>query len=588
MGDHRSIDSGTHQSGSGSDRQDGTRGSRPGAGSGVDPLALIEQCLESFSEEDPRRNILYKLRHAVMLEAASHQQREAEFKKLSEVTAKLTAPANRIGTLLEIPGEGLARILVGGAEYYANVDPRVDAGDLKIGAQILVNEAYAVIKTLGYDRNGPILKLAEAMPDGRLRFEQEMGRQPLILQRSTDLVGMQLKAGDEVRIDPTFRIAIEKLADRTSGKHVLDEVPKVTWEQIGGQREAIAAIRKAVEYPLLHSKTFEQFKFSQPKGFLLYGPPGCGKTLIGQAAAGSLSKLMGQSQQDGAKESDERPLVTSGAFLHVKGPEILNMWLGESERMVRDLFAQARARRKAGALPFIFIDEAESVLGTRRAMRSFNISNTLVPMFCSEMDGIESLHDVVIILASNRPDLIDPAVLRPGRIDRKIKVARPNREASAEILKVYLTEALPLDQAVIAKRGGEPRQAVSTLIDETIEAIFKRTDENRLLSIRLRNGQNNVLYRGDLVSGAILSSIVQRAKEKAIERTIQSGSPAGLLAEDLFEAVAEEFRQGEMLPPDDAAEEWLKLLDHHPEQVVGISSFRRGRQSEERLVSQII
>ncbi|MBH0184402.1 MAG: AAA family ATPase [Nitrospira sp.] len=592
MGDHRATDSGTHQPGQGSDRQDSTRGARSGAGQGqgqgIDPLALIEQCLESFPEEDPRRNILYKLRHAVMLEAASHQQREVEFKKLSEVTAKLTAPANRIGTLLEIPGEGLARILVGGAEYYANVDPRVEAGDLKIGAQILVNDAYAVIKTLGYDRNGPILKLAEAMPDGRLRFEQEMGRQPLILQRSTDLVGIELKAGDEVRIDPTFRIAIEKLADRTSGKHLLDEVPKITWEQIGGQREAIAAIRKAVEYPLLHAKTFEQFKFSQPKGFLLYGPPGCGKTLIGQAAAGSLSKLMGQSQQDHAKELGGRPPVTSGAFLHVKGPEILNMWLGESERMVRDLFAQARARRKAGALPFIFIDEAESVLGTRRAMRSFNISNTLVPMFCSEMDGIESLHDVVIILASNRPDLIDPAVLRPGRIDRKIKVARPNREASAEILKVYLTEELPLDQAVIAKRGGEPRQAVTVLIDETIEAIFKRTDENRLLSIRLRNGQNSVLYRGDLVSGAILSSIVQRAKEKAIERTIQSGAPAGLLAEDLFESVAEEFRQGEMLPPDDAAEEWLKLLDHHPEQVVGISSFRRGRQTEERLVSQII
>ncbi len=586
MGDH----SGTHQPGQGSDRQDSTGGARSGAGrgQGIDPLALIEQCLESFSEEDPRRNILYKLRHAVMLEAASNQQREAEFKKLSEVTAKLTAPANRIGTLLEIPGEGLARILVGGAEYYANVDPRVDAGDLKTGAQILVNDAYAVIKTLGYDRNGPILKLAEAMSDGRLRFEQEMGRQPLILQRSTDLAGIELKAGDEVRIDPTFRIAIEKLADRTSGKHLLDEVPKITWEQIGGQREAIAAIRKAVEYPLLHAKTFEQFKFSQPKGFLLYGPPGCGKTLIGQAAAGSLSKLMGQSQQDHATESGGRPPVTSGAFLHVKGPEILNMWLGESERMVRDLFAQARARRKAGALPFIFIDEAESVLGTRRAMRSFNISNTLVPMFCSEMDGIESLHDVVIILASNRPDLIDPAVLRPGRIDRKIKVARPNREASAEIWKVYLTEALPLDQAVIAKRGGEPRQAVTALIDETIETIFKRTDENRLLSVRLRNGQNHVLYRGDLVSGAILSSIVQRAKEQAIERTIQSGTPAGLLAEDLFEAVAEEFRQGEMLPPDDAAEEWLKLLDHHPEQVVGISSFRRGRQTEERLVSQII
>jgi proteasome-associated ATPase len=555
---------------------------------GSDPLELIEQCLASFPDADPRQKLLYKLRHAVILSQTANQQREVEFKKVSEVIAKLTAPANRIGTLLDLPGEGLARIMVGGAEYYANVDPRVPAADLKIGTQILVNEAYAVIKTLGYDRSGPILKLAEAMADGRLRFEQEMGRQSLILQRSGDLVGVELKAGDEVRIDPSYRIAIEKLEDRKATKHVLDELPKVTWEQIGGQHEAIAAIRKAIEYPLLHAKTFEQFKFSQPKGFLLYGPPGCGKTLIGQAAAGSLSKLVSESKPEGAEAERTHPPVTGGAFLHIKGPEILNMWLGESERMVRDLFAQARARRKEGALPFIFIDEAESILGTRRAMRSFNISNTLVPMFCSEMDGIESLRDVVIILASNRPDLIDPAMLRPGRIDRKIKVARPNRESSAEILKVYLTEELPLDPAVVVDRGGDKTKAFGSLVEEVIEAIFKRTDENRLLSIRLRNGQNKVLYRGDLVSGAILSSIVQRAKEKAIDRTIQAGKPAGLLAQDLLDAVAEEFREGEMLPPDDAADEWLKLLDHHPEQVVGVSSFRRGRQTEERLINQII
>ncbi|WP_455378608.1 AAA family ATPase [Petrachloros mirabilis] len=556
---------------------------------GSDPLDLIEECLASFPESDPRQKLLYKLRHAVMLSQAATQQREAEFKKVSDVIAKLTAPANRIGMLLDLPGEGLARIVVGGAEYYANVDPRVPAIDLKVGTQILVNEAYAVIKTLGYDRSGPILKLAEAMPDGRLRFEQEMGRQSLILQRSSDLVGIELKAGDEIRIDPSHRIAIEKLEDRKTTRHVLDEVPRVTWDQIGGQSEAISAIRKAIEYPLLHTKTFEQFKFSQPKGFLLYGPPGCGKTLIGQAAAGSLSKLVAESKVEAEVQDGQRPPVTGGAFLHVKGPEILNMWLGESERMVRDLFAQARARRKEGALPFIFIDEAESILGTRRAMRSFNISNTLVPMFCSEMDGIESLRDVVIILASNRPDLIDPAVLRPGRIDRKIKVSRPHRESSREILKVYLTEDLPLDPKLVAEQhGGEKSKAVSSLIDEVVEAIFKRTDENRLLSIRLRNGQSRVLYRGDLISGAILSSIVQRAKEKAIDRTIQEGRPAGLVVQDLLDAVAEEFREGEMLPPDDAAEEWLKLLDHHPEQVVGISSFRRGQKTEERLVNQII
>ena len=578
MSDHGSFDQETRN-----DRSD-----EPSLKIGTDPLELIEQCLATFSDGDPRQKLLYKLRHAVMLSQTASQQREVEFKKVSEVVAKLTAPANRIGTLLEIPAPGLARIVVGGAEYYANVDPRVAGDDLRIGTQILVNEAYAVIRTLGYDRNGPILKLAETLPDGRLRFEQDMGRQSLILQRSTDLVGADLKAGDHIRIDPSLRVALEKLVDQKAGRHVLDEAPTVTWDQIGGQNEAITAIRKAIEYPLLHAETFERFKFSQPKGFLLYGPPGCGKTLIGQAAAGSLAKRLSESQQGQAPDMDKRPPVTSGAFLHIKGPEILNMWLGESERMVRDLFEQARARRKEGALPFIFIDEAESILGTRRAMRSFNISNTLVPMFCSEMDGIESLRDVVIILASNRPDLIDPAVLRPGRIDRKIKVSRPNKAAAAEILKVYLTADLPLDPTLVKDRGGEAVQAVVALVEDIIEAIFRRTEETRLLSIRLRSGQSTVLYRGDLVSGAILASIVQRAKEKAIDRTVQSGLPAGLLEEDLRVAVSEEFREGDMLPPDDAAEEWLKLLDHHPEQVVGISSFRRGRQAEERLTSQII
>ncbi len=565
-------------------------GANPSMRMGSDPLELIEECLASFSDSDPRQKILYKLRHAVTLEQAAQQQREVEFKKAADVIAKLIAPANRIGTLLEVPGEGLARILVGGAEYYASVDPRVQATELKIGAQILVNEAFAVIQILGYDRNGPVLKLAEALPDGRLRFEQEMGRQVLIIQRSSDLLGVDLKAGDEVRIEPSLHVAIEKLEDKKSKSHLLEEVPTVTWEQIGGQTAAIAAIKKVIEYPLLHADTFQRFKFTQPKGFLLYGPPGCGKTLIGQAAAASLAKLVGEARQSTTGAKGDKPPVTCGAFLHIKGPEILNMWLGESERMVRDLFAQARARRKEGALPFIFIDEAESVLGTRRASRSFNISSTLVPMFCSEMDGIESLQDVVIILASNRPDLIDPAVLRPGRIDRKIKVSRPNRDSAAAILNVYLTEDLPLHREWVDQHGGDRKKSCADLIDHALSAIFSRVDENRLLSIRLRSGQNRILYRGDLISGAILSSVVQRAKERAIDRMIAAGTdePGGMTLDDLVSSVHAEFREGEMLPPDDAAEEWLKLLDHHPEQVVGVSSFRRGRQAEEKLIGQII
>ncbi len=582
MSDHRNSD----QPGQGAHQSPSREASTP-----ADPVELIDECLAAFPDGDPRQKLLYKLRHVVTAQSVAQDRRDTELKKLNEVVAKLTAPANRVGLLVEVPAEGVARIVVGGAEYYANIDPRLSAEELKIGTQILVNEAYTVIKALGYDRNGPVLKVAEILPDGRIRFEQDMGRQALILQRSSDLLAVDLKAGDEVRIEPTHRIAIEKFENRQARTHLLDEVPSVTWAQIGGQHQAIDAIRKAIEYPLLHAETFTKYQFTQPKGFLLYGPPGCGKTLIGQAAAASLSQLVRESQAQASDGQTKNPPVTGGAFLHIKGPEILNMWLGESERIVRDLFAKARARRKEGALPFIFIDEAESVLGTRRSMRSFNINNTLVPMFCAEMDGIESLQDVVIILASNRPDLIDPAVLRPGRIDRKIKVARPNREAAVEILSVYLTPALPLDRDLLEQNTQDHETARRAVIDQVVGSLFSRTDQNRVLSIRLRNGQNKVLYRGDLVSGAILSSIVQRAKEKAIERAVaQAGAAAGdgLRAQDLLDAVQEEFREGEMLPPDDAAEEWLKLLDHHPEQVVGVSSFRRGRPTEERLVNQII
>ena len=583
MSDHRNMD----QPGHGGQPSPSRDASRP-----ADPIELIDECLAAFPDGDPRQKLLYKLRHVVTAQSVAQDRRDTELKKLNEVVAKLTAPANRVGLLVEVPAEGVARIVVGGAEYYANIDPRLAAEELKLGSQILVNEAYTVIKALGYDRNGPVLKVAEILPDGRIRFEQDMGRQALILQRSTDLLGVDLKAGDEVRIEPTHRIAIEKFENRQARTHLLDEVPNVTWKQIGGQHQAIDAIRKAIEYPLLHADTFAKYQFTQPKGFLLYGPPGCGKTMIGQAAAASLSQLVRESQGQAASDGQAKnPPVTSGAFLHIKGPEILNMWLGESERIVRDPFAKARARRKEGALPFIFIDEAESVLGTRRSMRSFNINNTLVPMFCAEMDGVESLQDVVIILASNRPDLIDPAVLRPGRIDRKIKVARPTREAAVEILSVYLTSALPLDPALLEQHHHSHDQARGAVIEQVVESLFSRTDQNRVLSIRLRNGQHKVLYRGDLVSGAILSAIVQRAKEKAIERAVAQTGTAdsdGIRAQDLLDAVQEEYREGEMLPPDDAAEEWLKLLDHHPEQVVGVSSFRRGRPTEERLVNQII
>jgi proteasome-associated ATPase len=562
------------------------------------PLELIDQCLASLPEGDQRIPLLYQLRHRFVEQATFSQQQEADIKKMQAVIEKLTAPANRIGTLVGQPDEGVARIMVGGAEYYANVDPRIEGDSLKVGHQILVNEAYVVIRSLGYDRSGPIVKVRELLGDGRLRIDQEAGRQGILIQRADDLARVNLKVGDEVRLDPTHQIAIERLENPHFQSHLLAELPTVRWEHIGGQQEAIGAIRRSIEYPLLHEGLFSRYQFQQPKGFLLYGPPGCGKTLIGQATAASLGQLLAQDREtstlpaeDQAQHAASRlPPIEGGIFLHVKGPEVLNMWVGESERIIRDLFLQARQQRQAGKLPFIFIDEAESILGTRRAVRSYNVANTLVPMFCAELDGIESLSQVVVILASNRPDMIDPAVLRPGRIDRKIKVGRPGRKDAGEILRVYLTVDLPYASKDSTGRGTEDGTPVSQIVEGLLENLFQRSQENRVLAIRLRNGRREILYRRDLLSGAVLAGIVRRAKERAIERAIQAGDRdhSGLTLEDFVISSNEEFKESDIFPPDDSAEEWLKLLDYHPDQVVGVSSLQPGKDEEEHRTSQIV
>ncbi len=543
-------------------------------------LGLIDRCLSSLPEGDPKQKLLYRMRHLVLQDERLRKESEVEYQKLKGVVEKLTSPANRVGTVLAAAGPNAARIVVGGAEYHAAVDPRVAESEIKVGVQVLVNEAFAVIKTMGYERGGPIVKIVECLEDGRVRIGQEPNGQTSFVIRSADLDGVAFGTGDELRVDSSHRVAIERVEAKGTRDRMLDEVPDVTWGQIGGQREAIAAIRKSIESPLLHAETFERFRFAPPKGFLLYGPPGCGKTLIGKATAASLAASL-SAGASGEEADRTAPPTTRGVFLHVKGPEILNMWLGESERLVRDLFAQARARRKAGYLPVVFIDEAESILGTRRSMRSLNIANTLVPMFCAEMDGIHSLREVVIILASNRPDLIDPAVLRPGRIDRKIKVGRPGREDAAEIFRIHLAD-VPVDPTLVADHAGDSAAARLALVSGAIDALFRRHESNRVMSVRLRSGLREILYRSDVVSGAVLGAIAQRAKERAIGRAIERPDAQGVSAEDLVVAIDAEYTQGEILPPDDAAEEWLKLLDHHPQQVVGVTSLRGGREGEER------
>ncbi len=531
---------------------------------GDEPLRLVDQLLTMAADRDPARPLLYQLRRQLMEREISFQEARRSLVEMEAALEKVTAPANRIGIFLNSPKEGIANVFVSGSEYYANIDPRVDAARLRAGCRVLINEAYAVVGDLGYSPSGPVAKIGDVLEGGRLRLSQAHGTQEVVLERGAELLDIELKVGDEVRVDPAFKMALERLQSAESKEYFIEDVPPTPWESIGGQEEAIQAIRDTIELPALHPELFERFQYSTPKGFLLYGPPGCGKTLIGKATAYNLVEHMRR----------EEGLELKEYFMHIKGPEILNMWLGETERMVREVFAQARQKRKEGYLPFVFIDEAESILGTRRSMRSHNISNTVVPMFCTEMDGIESLHDVVIVLASNRHDLIDPAILRPGRIDRKIKVNRPNYEAARAIFSIYLTPSLPIDAAEIAEHGGQ-EAAREALVQQGVDELFARSEETRFLEVSLRSGRQEVLYRGDLSSGAIIASVVQRAKELAIKRAIaQQEAGAGVRAQDLRDAVRHEYRENEVFPPSDSVEDWLKLLDYEPENVVKVTPVR--------------
>jgi proteasome-associated ATPase len=547
-------------------------------GAGKRELSLLEAfdlVLASIPPDDRNRRELFLIRSEIAAQEETIGEAQQMIEKLEEVIKKVTSPANRIGTHLSNPARDTAHIVVGGADYYCNVDPRINLAKLKKGTRVLVNEAYVIVGDLGCETAGPVTKITEVLGADRLRVGSEHGLQSLILQRSAELMKTKLKPGDEVRVDPNYRVALEVLPHPQAREHYLDDVPELPWEKVGGQDEALQAIKDAIELPLLHGELFQKFQHATPKGFLLYGPPGCGKTLIGKATAYNLTKQLREKTGDEMKEY----------FMHVKGPEILNMWVGESERIVREIFSTAREKRREGFLPFLFIDEAESILGTRRASRYSNILSTLVPMFCSEMDGIDSLHDVVIILASNRADLIDPAILRPGRIDRKIKVNRPNRSGAREIYRIYLTNDLPYDGA-LAKEAGNIGAAIDRLVERILEVQFARRDENKFLEITLRSGRKETLYRSDLLSGAIIASIVERAKGLAIKRAIAdqgrgdlAQSPAGISESDLQLSFIAEFTENDIFPPTDMTEDWFKLIDYDPENVVKISPVRRDEQS---------
>lgn len=528
------------------------------AGTELDRLSTL-QLLDVIASKLPPRHtslldLAYLRERVVSLEEMNDQARQA-LERYEVALDKLRSPAFRVGTFLGAVEPDRAHVCIGGSDYVCRVDPKVGISVLHVGERVLCNEAFAVVQSLGFDTNGPVVQIDQVLADNRLRLGSETAGSPSVVIRSSLLGKEKLKPGLEVRLDLNQRVALEVLGTNRRIDRALEKVTELPWSAIGGQDEAVQAIRDTIELPLLHRDLFKRFDHSVPKGFLLHGPPGCGKTLLGKATAYNLRQ-----QIRTATGVDHTEF-----FVHIKGPEILNMWVGESERQVRDLFSQCRERAADGQLAFLFIDEAESILGVRRGGRAHNILSTLVPMFCTEMDGIEPLANVVIILASNRADLIDPAILRPGRIDRKIRVRRPDAEGARAIYEIYLHNDLPL-----AEPPADLAKAVAA-------AHFARIPENEFLEATYRSGRRDVLYRGDLASGAIISAVVERAKGLAIKRAIATSAAGHLTRDDLLMALRLEHAENDLFPSTDLTEDWMKLTDFDPENVVKLGPIRPRR-----------
>jgi len=521
-------------------------------------IELIDQLLGETADNPKLQEKIFDLRDALFQAQQVSQQYALKIKNLEETVAKLKSPAHRIGTVLGLGKGGLYRLVVGGTEYQAAVSPEIlEEETLQPGDQVALNEGFVAIAKLPKPEQGPIARITTRLTDGQWLITGQVANSETLASNHPDLETETLKVGDEVILDPNQRVILARLPKRTSGVVIEDDLAQIDWSKVGGQSKVIEEVRKVIEYPILHKDILKTMEYQLPKGFLFYGPPGCGKTLIGRAI---LSDIIRQLKE---KESNQD---LEGRFIHVKGPEILNMWLGESERKVREIFKKARDYKEKGQVPFIFIDEAESILGTRQAMRGNNISNTLVPMFCAEMDGIQSLREAVVILATNRPDLIDPAILRPGRIDRKIKVGRPNREDCNAILKVYLKPNLPREH-----------ENLDQMTQPFLDALFKKSSRQEVLVLTLRTGKLKNLYWKDFISGAIIEGIVKRSKEKAIERAID-GKELKILSKDLTECLKTEFTDGNLLPAESNLEDWLQLLDLDPRDVVRV---RRPNQSDQ-------
>ncbi|VXB91572.1 proteasome ATPase [Aeromicrobium sp. 9AM] len=489
---------------------------------------------------------------------------------LKEEVDRLAQPPTGFGTFLQRNDDESVDVFTGGRKLRVNVSPSVDKEDLQKGQEVILNEAMNVVMALDFEVVGEVVSLKEILADNERALVMGNADEERIVRLAESLEGIKLRPGDSLLLDSRSGYVYERIPKSEVEDLVLEEVPDIDYESIGGLRNQIESIRDAVELPYLHPEIFIEHELKPPKGVLLYGPPGCGKTMIAKAVAASLAK----------KVSERTGEEGRSYFLNIKGPELLNKYVGETERHIRLVFQRAREKASEGTPVIVFFDEMDSLFRTRGSGVSSDVENTIVPQLLSEIDGVEGLENVLVIGASNREDMIDPAILRPGRLDVKIKIERPDAESATDIFSKYLTAGLPLHADDLAEWNGDRQACVTGMIQRTVERMYTESEDNQFLEVTYANGDKEVLYFKDFNSGAMIQNIVDRAKKMAIKDLLEHGQ-RGLRVQHLLQACLDEFKENEDLPNTTNPDDWARISGKKGERIVFIRTLISGKSGNE-------